>query len=137
LSAVQRFAEGQNYSIDLEGPRARCRVWSRPDLDSAQGAALAIEKIALFKRLAQGDTREMLFDLTQAPAVTGPKTQEALGQMLAAWEQADKPIAVLSGPLSIQQLQLRRLVATYAPQHGALFTTLDEASAWLDADARR
>jgi hypothetical protein len=135
LSAVQRFAEGQNYSIDLEGPRARCRVWSRPDLDSAQGAALAVEKIALFQRLAQGDAEDMLFDLTHAPAVTGPKTQEALGQMLLAWEQAGKPIAVLSGPLSIQQLQLRRLVATFAPQHGALFTALDEARAWLDARA--
>lgn len=137
MSAVQRFAAGQNYSIDLEGSRARCRVWSRPDLDSAQGAKLAVEKIALFQRLAQGDTQDMLFDLAQAPAVTGPKTQEALGQMLAAWEQAGKSIVVLSGPLSIQQLQLRRLVATYAPQQGALFTTIDEANAWLDARAQR
>ena len=137
MSAVQRFAEGQNYSIDLEGTRARCRVWSRPDLDSAQGAALAVEKIALFQRLAQGDAREMLFDLTLAPAVTGPKTQEALGQMLVSWEQAGKPIALLSGPLSIQQLQLRRLIATFAPQQGALFTSLDEARAWLDARAPR
>ena len=89
------------------------------------------------QRLAQGEAREMLFDLTEAPAVTGPKTQEALGQMLATWEQAGKPIALLSGPLSIQQLQLRRLVATYAPRHGALFTSLDEARAWLDAGAQR
>lgn len=137
MSAVQRYAEGQNYSIDLEGARARCRVWSRPDLDSAQGAALAVEKIALFQRLAQGDAREMLFDLTQAPAVTGPRTQEALGQMLATWEQASKPIALLSGPLSIQQLQLRRLVATFAPQQGAVFTSVDDARAWLDAQTPR
>jgi hypothetical protein len=137
LSAVQRFAEGENYSIDLEGARARCRVWSRPDLDSGQGAALAVEKIALFQRLAQGDTRDMLFDLAEAPAVTGPKTQEALGQMLATWEQAGKPIALLSGPLSIQQLQLRRLVATYAPQRGALFTSLEDAREWLDSRVPR
>jgi hypothetical protein len=138
---IQRFAEGQNYSIDLDGPRAMCRVWSRPDLDSARGAALAVEKIALFRRLAQGSgpgsAREMLFDLTQAPAVTGPKTQEALGQMMGAWEEASKRIAVVSGPLSMQQLQLRRLVTTFAPQHGALFTSLDEAKAWLDAGAQR
>jgi hypothetical protein len=134
---VQRFAAGENYSIDLDGPRAMCRVWSRPDLDSATGAALAVEKISLFQRLAQstgqGSARELLFDLTQAPAVTGPKTQDALGQMMSAWEQAGKRIAVVSGPLSMQQLQLRRLVTTYAPQHGALFTSLDEAKAWLDA----
>jgi hypothetical protein len=138
---IQRFAEGQNYSIDLDGSRATCRVWSRPDLDSARGAALAVEKIALFQRLAQasgqGSAREMLFDLTQAPAVTGPKTQEALGQMMGAWEEAGKRIAVVSGPLSMQQLQLRRLVTTFAPQHGALFTSLDEAKVWLDAGAHR
>src|SRR5690606_38916275 len=39
-SMAQRFAEGDNYSIELEGSRAVCRVWSRPDLDSARGAAL-------------------------------------------------------------------------------------------------
>jgi hypothetical protein len=77
----------------------------------------------------------MLFDLTQAPAVTGPKTQEALGQMLAAWEQAGKPIGIISGSLSIQQLQLRRLIATFAPEHGALFGSLEEATAWLDGRA--
>ncbi|HTV19082.1 MAG TPA: hypothetical protein VMG12_10435 [Polyangiaceae bacterium] len=134
---VERFAEGQNYSIDLDASRATCRVWSRPDLDSAQGAALAVEKVALFQRLAQGNAREMVFDLSQAPAVTGPITQNALGQMLDAWQRAGKPIALVSGPLSIQQLQLRRLLATHAPQQGALFTSLDEAMAWLDAGAVR
>jgi hypothetical protein len=122
------LAEGQNYSIDLEGARARCRVWCRPDLDSAQGAALAVEKVTLFQRLAQGDVQQMVFDLTQAPAVTGPKTQVALGQMLAAWEHAGKPIGVISGPLSIQQLQLRRLITTFAPH---------DAKAWLEARSQR
>jgi hypothetical protein len=138
---IQRFAEGQNYSIDVDGSRATCRVWSRPDLDSAQGAALAIEKISLFQRLAQtsgqGSARELLFDLTQAPPVTGPKTQEALGQMIGAWEQAGKRIGVVSGPLSMQQLQLRRLLTTFAPQYGALFTSLDDARAWLDAGTQQ
>lgn len=132
-----RFAEGQNYSIDLEGSRAVCRVWSRPDLDTAQGAAQAVEKVALFQRLAHGNTREMLFDLTRAPAVTGPVTQAALGDMLQAWELASKLIAVVSGPLSIQQLQLRRLLTTFAPQHGSLFTSLEDAIAWLDARSER
>lgn len=146
---IQRFADGENYSIDLEGSRVVCRVWSRPDLDSQQGAALAVEKIKHFRRLAQGEAqgsgqptrqglaRDMVFDLTQAPAVTGPKTQEALGQMMGAWEQAGKRIAVVSGPHSVQQLQLRRLVTTFAPQHGALFSSPEEATAWLDACAEQ
>jgi hypothetical protein len=131
---IQRYAEGLNYHIDLDGTRAICRVWSRPDLDSAQGAALAVEKISLFQRLAQGKAESLLFDLSEAPAVTGPKTQQALSEMLDAWQAAKKPIAVLSGPNSLQQLQLRRLLASAAPDHGAFFASRDEADAWLDAE---
>ncbi len=130
---TRRFAEGKNYSIDLDGPVAMCRVWSRPDLDSAQGAALATEKISLFQRLAAGPALGMIFDLSHAPAVTGPKTQEALGAMMKAWQAAAKPVAVVAGTNSIQQLQLRRLVSTFAPDQGALFGSVEEAAAWLEA----
>jgi hypothetical protein len=134
---IKRFAEGLNYHIDLDGSKATCRVWSRPDLDSAQGAGAAIEKIALFQRLAQGNATSMLFDLTQAPAVTGPKTQQALGEMLSAWQVAGKPIAVLTSTQSIQQLQLRRLMATFAPDQSASFVSLEEAEAWLESKRRK
>jgi hypothetical protein len=133
---IKRFAEGLNYSIDLDDLTATCRVWSRPDLTSAQGAALAQEKVSLFQRLAQGPAAGMLFDLTQAPVVIGPKTQEALGEMMRAWQIAGKPIAVVVGPQSIQQLQLRRLLSEAAPDRGALFTTSEEASAWLQGNQR-
>lgn len=128
---IQRFAEGLNYSIDLDGSRASCRVWSRPDLDSATGAAMAVEKIVLFRRLAHGAAESMSFDLTLAPPVTGPKTQQALGDMLSAWQSAGKPIAVVSGAGSLQQLQLKRLLTTFAPDQGALFTSIAEAAEWL------
>lgn len=129
---IQRFAEGMNYSIDLDGSIATCRVWSRPDLDSSTGARLATEKIALFQRLAARLASGMIFDLSVAPAVTGPKTQQALGQMLQAWQNAAKPVALVAGTNSIQQLQLRRLVTTFAPDRGALFGSVDEARAWLE-----
>jgi hypothetical protein len=132
-SMSERFAEGANYSIVLEGKIAVCRVWSRPDLDSAAGAQLAMDKIALFQRLAAGVTLGLVFDLSQAPVVTGPKTQQALGAMMMAWQSAGKPAAIVSGPNSIQQLQLRRLISTFAPDHGALFGSVEEASAWLDS----
>jgi hypothetical protein len=132
LDMIQRFAEGMNYSIDLDGSIATCRVWSRPDLDSNAGARLAMEKIALFQRLAARMTRGMIFDLSVAPAVTGPKTQQALGQMLDAWQTAGKPVAVVTGNNSIQQLQLRRLISTFAPNQGALFGSVEEAQAWLE-----
>jgi hypothetical protein len=130
---TQRFAEGLNYSIDLDGAIATCRVWSRPDLDSATGAQMAIEKIALFQRLASKLAAGMVFDLTQAPAVTGPKTQEALGQMMKAWQDAAKPVAIVVSSNSMQWLQLRRLVSMFTPDHGALFGSVEEASAWLES----
>jgi hypothetical protein len=127
-----RFAEGGNYNIDVEGGIAECRVWSRPDLDSTTGAQLAMEKIALFRQLASGIARGMLFDLSVAPAVIGPKTQEALGEMFKAWEDVGSPIAVVAGVNSVQQLQLRRLVSTYAPEHGKLFQSNDAGLLWLE-----
>ena len=130
---TQRFAEGMNYSIDLEGSIAVCRVWSRRDLDSATGARLATEKIGLFRRLAGGATGAMLLDLAQAPVVAGPKTQGALGEMLKAWQDVSKPVAVVASSHSIQQLQLRRLIQTFAPNHGALFGSIEEAAAWLES----
>jgi hypothetical protein len=130
---TRRFAEGLNYSIDIDGSKAICRVWSRPDLDSNIGAQLATDKIALFRQLASGDILGLLFDLSQAPAVTGPKTQQALSEMMQAWQEAKKPVAVVAGGNSIQQLQLRRLISTFAPDQGALFGSAEEAAAWLDS----
>lgn len=130
---TQRFAEGMNYRIDLEGLMAVCRVWTRPDLDSATGAQLATEKIALFRQLAGGETGAMLLDLSQAPVVTGPKTQGALGEMLKAWQDESKPVAVVAGAHSIQQLQLRRLIQTFAPSQGGLFGSAEEAAAWIES----
>jgi hypothetical protein len=130
---THRFAEGMNYSIDLEGSVAVCRVWSRRDLDSATGARLATEKIALFRKLASRDTAAMLLDLSEAPVVAGPKTQAALGEMLKAWQDVSKPVAVVASSHSIQQLQLRRLIQTFAPSQGGLFGSTDEAAAWLES----
>jgi hypothetical protein len=137
LAMIQRYAEGSNYSIDLEGSTAVCRVWSRRDLDSTTGARLATEKIGLFRRLASGETQAMLMDLSQAPAVAGPKTQGALGEMLRAWQEASKPVAVVVSSHSIQQLQLRRLIQSFAPTRGALFGTTEEAAAWLESCVTR
>jgi hypothetical protein len=128
---TQRFAEGMNYQIDVEGALATCRVWSRPDLDSATGAKLAQEKIVLFQRLAAGTVEGMLLDLSRAPPVTGAKTQDALGAMLKAWQDAAKNVAVVAAINSMQQLQLRRIVAAFAPDYGKLFDGLAAAKIWL------
>ncbi len=126
----QRYAEGANYSIELEGVLAVCRVRSRRDLTMEEGARLVSEKVALFRKLAAGASAGMLFDLSAAPAVIGPKTQEALGKMLGVWQLARKPIALVSGPNAMQQLQLRRLAASFA-ESVAVFESEPAARDWL------
>jgi hypothetical protein len=128
---TERLKEADNYAIDLEGSLVVCRVWSRPDLSSERGAELAQDKIKWFKALAAGDARGLLLDLSEAPRVTGPRTQEALGAMFSAWEEASKPLAVVAGPAKIQHLQMKRVLAAAAPQHGRLFESREPALLWL------
>lgn len=124
-------ARGDNYCIEIDGGVARCRVWSRPDLDFETGARLAAEKVSLVRTLAAGLASSMLFDLREAPKVTGPKTQYALAQILRCWEVAAKPIAVLVSSASMQKLQLTRIAGDVAPLHAAIFTELEAAEVWL------
>jgi hypothetical protein len=129
----QRYAEGANYDIDVEDVLAVCRVRSRRDLTMLEGARLAGEKVTLFRALATGKQAvAMLFDLSAAPAVIGPKTQEALEKRLACWQLARKPIALVAGSNAMQQLQLRRLVSNFA-DCAAVFETEPAARDWLRA----
>lgn len=121
------YAEGGNYRIELDAGVATCTVWRRPDVDGETGAAWAREKIDHFAALARGPARGLVFDLRMAPPVTGPKTQEALGQMLEHFERAGRPVAVLVGDHAVQKLQLQRVVASVCPKTGAVHT--DEAAA--------
>ncbi|HJL18573.1 MAG TPA: hypothetical protein RMH99_23130 [Sandaracinaceae bacterium LLY-WYZ-13_1] len=134
---AELYAEGGNYRIELDDGIASCRVWRRPDVDAETGAAFAREKIAHFRALAVGRGRGMVFDLREAPPVTGPKTQEAVGQMFSAFESHHKPIAVVVGGKAVQKLQMKRLVGDTAPKHGAVFQDLDEAMAHVRASLRR
>jgi hypothetical protein len=125
------YAEGGNYCIELDDAVAYCRVWARPDLDFAAGARLALETVGHFEALSVGPARAMIFDLSAAPPVAGPSTQASLGQMLSAWERVKRPIALVGGSNQVQLLQLRRLVASHASSHGALFTDLAAARIWI------
>jgi hypothetical protein len=124
---------GDNYSVELDGHVARCRVWSRPDLDFEAGARLAAKKVAICRSLAAGtEARGMLFDLRDAPKVTGPKTQQSLGLIIGVWESAGRPIAILVSPASLQKLQLTRIARDAAPRQAEVFVELEAAEAWLE-----
>lgn len=125
-------AQGENYVIERRRNRILCEVWSRPDLTSAVGAELARQKVSWFERLARGDDVGMIFDLARAPPVTGPRTQEALGRMLGAWETACKPLVVVVGSSEMQRLQLSRVQKASAPKYGRVVLDRSSAVVWLD-----
>ncbi len=128
---VTLYAEGGNYRIELDARIATCRVWRRPDVDAETGAAFAKEKVAHFDALARGAARALIFDLREAPPVTGPKTQEAIGRMVSAFERARRRVALVSGPSATQRLQLQRIVDASAPISGRVFVTPEDARAWI------
>jgi hypothetical protein len=128
------YAEGPNFRFDIADAIARCRVWRRQDLDSAQGARCAEDLANHARKLAAGAAgvaRAMVLDLRDAPAVSGPRTLGALGELLKSWEDVRRPVAMVVGASPTQALQFRRLVAQNAPRLGATFTDLDSALAWV------
>jgi hypothetical protein len=124
--------EGDNYRVELDGDVAVCTVWSRADLDFETGARLAAKKVAICGSLAAGPALGLLFDLREAPKVTGPKTQKSLELLIGAWETAARPIAILVSPASMQKLQLTRIAREAAPRHSQVFLDLELARQWLE-----
>jgi hypothetical protein len=123
-------AEGPSYSIALDGQRGSVRIWRRPDLSTEEGARLAQEMArALAGVLPQ--TRSLLFDLREAPSVSGPTSVEALGTLARACERARIRIAVLVGDDAMQRLQVNRVVKEYAPEMARVFGTPEDAEPWL------
>jgi len=124
--------EGDNYRLELDDARiAHCTVWVRPDLDFEAGARLAARTAAVCSALCAGQARGMLFDLREAPKVTGPKTQQSLKELLGAWEAAARPVAIIVTPASMQMLQITRLARDAAPRHAEVFVEPELALQWL------
>lgn len=120
------FADGKNFRIVLEHGIAIWTVWRRPDLDSTEGAELAEQQAAEAAKLVASGVAGLLFDVRSAPDVAGPRTQAALGDLLAQFERRKLPVAVVvESPL--QSLQFGRLVADHLPTMGTVTTSFVEA----------
>jgi len=131
---AQELAGGANFKITLEPPTAICRVWQRPDLSSAEGARCAEEMSAhLSKLTARLDLHGAVFDVSEAPPVTGPKTEAALGALYALYERAKRKIAVVTGSHPTQRMQQTRVLREHAPEYGRVVFSLDEGRAFVEA----
>jgi hypothetical protein len=118
---TEPHAQGGNYRIDIADGVATCRVWRRPDVDAQTGAGWAAEQLEVVQRLAAEpatSVRGFILDLQDAPPVVGPRTEAAIGQMLAPWETRGRPVVVIPGASPTQRLQLTRVVRLHAPTWG-------------------
>jgi len=126
------FARGENFIIETEGNIAVCRVWQRPDLTSAQGAACAEQIQAHAVTLALSPhIRGFVFDLRRAPLVAGPRTTGAMEEMARAFDRAQKTFCILTAEDAMQALQASRVLRTASPTRGLV--TSDERQAMMGA----
>lgn len=127
---MSTYAAGGNYRIELVRTIAWLRVWQRPDLTREQGAELAREKVDILRHLAEGPrsmAKALLMDLRAAPRSWGPITQEALSEILAAWELAERRVGILLASDPVQDVLMRPTMRRAAPTMGRIF--------WVEADA--
>lgn len=128
------YAEGRCFSITLEDGVVTCRVWERPDLDREEGARMAAVISGALRALAARPrhlARALVLDEREAPPVVGPRTQASIGELLAAWERQGRRVAYALGANPVKNVQVRRLIATWAPKYGRAFESIDWARAWV------
>ena len=123
-------AEGSSYSISVDGDRGSIRVWRRPDLSTDEGARLAGEMAKALGGLLP-KIRSLLFDLREAPPISGPTTAAALGNLARACERARIRIAVIVADDAMQRLQVNRVAKECAPEMARVFAAPAEADPWL------
>lgn len=130
-----RIAEGDNHVIDLEDGVLGVQVVRRPDRDSQSGADEAESIKTHFERgAARVDVRGGMLDLSQAPPVAGPRTQAALGKLIAAFARQRKPIAIVVGGAT-QRLQMERLATEHGAGRAEVHDEVAAARAWLSRQA--
>jgi len=107
------------------------RVWKRPDLTREEGAALALEMVEAYRRVAREPlVRGMVADFREATTSWGPVTQAALGQMFSALEAANKRLALVVANDAVQMMAVVSLLKEYAPTFGRVFRSDEDAVRW-------
>jgi hypothetical protein len=118
------LAEGPIFKIVAEGTVATCTVVNRTDVSPEEGARCAQEMrdVLLGRVIPRGSVYVgFVFDVTNGPAVFGPRTRAALEEMFRETESQRKRVGVRVGPAAIQQLQFKSLCRECAPTQGRVF----------------
>jgi hypothetical protein len=122
---------GRNYLIEISSELvAVARVRRRPDLDTGAGADDAAE---MCDRLLELDERRALagvLDLTDAPAVTGPRTAATLANLVRRWTATRRRFVIVVGASAMQRMQMVRLIDEIGSPLARVEGSLAAARAW-------
>jgi hypothetical protein len=132
MSAIPELpVQGDNYELSLSGGLVRGRIWKRPDLDLAEGAANAKQIELTLLSWLQYRPRGLFLDVSEAPEVAGPKTEATLGEWVRAYAHAKARVAVRVGPSAMQKLQYRRVIQENAGARGYVGDEAGECLSFL------
>ncbi|MGB1275775.1 MAG: hypothetical protein ACPG77_08495, partial [Nannocystaceae bacterium] len=98
------LTERENHAVSARNGKLTCRVWRRRDIGIERGAELArllADELESYFKTAD-KIRGFVFDLRDAPAVSGPVTQTAISNILISAERFHVRIAVVVGPGALQ-----------------------------------
>lgn len=135
LLGGMRLAEGDNFVISARHGLAICQVWSRPDLSTDRGAENAHQMVTFLLEevlRAGGAYRGVIFDIRRGPSTFGPKTREALEQLLTRGIERRVRVAMLTSESATQRLQARGLCQR-TPSMTQVFQDEPSALQWIDS----
>lgn len=124
---AELIEEGGNYKVTRELGLCLLTVWRREDLTSAEGADLAEQMVRTMRaQIDDRGVREVILDLSRAPAVMGPRTQATIGGLIRDIVNAKRKVRVVASPSATGRMQLERLVRDHGAEH-SVFDTVELA----------
>ncbi len=128
-----RYADGENFTIDLERTVAVARVFRNPAIHGPALGAAAQSLLAVGRKLSvESGVSGMVLDLRRVPGAVGPHVEAAYGSLAGVWEATGQPFAFLVED-AVQRMQLVRLVENVAPRMGGIFQRRDDARRFVGA----
>lgn len=132
LLAPMRYAEGPNFTIDLEEGVAVVRTFKRADLDSAELGNAAAQLCQLCSQLTLDDkVSGLVVDLRRTPGAVGPRVEQAYADIAGAWDATGQRVSFLVLEDAMQHLQITRIVSKAAARCGAVCTDRNEARTFV------
>jgi len=126
------FAEGLNFTIDLEDGVAVIRTFKRVDLDSVQVGDAALHMRQLGSELTKDEkVSGLVVDLRRTPGAVGPRVEQAYSDIAGAWEATAQRVSFLILEDAMQHMQITRIVSKAATRFGAVFTDRNEARTFV------